>query len=86
MAGLAEQMVGPAQDPSMAQQMGGAVPTIEEIVALLMQGIPPEKIVEMGVPPELLMEAIALLEQQMAAQQSVPPEAQGGLAAQQVGV
>lgn len=64
-------------------QMSGAVPTIEEIVALLMQGISPEDLVEMGVPPEMIMEAVALLEQQMAAQQqAVPPEAQGGLAAQ----
>lgn len=82
MTGLAEQLAGPSQQgPSMQ----GAVPSIEEIVALLMQGIPPEKIVEMGVPPEMIMEAVALLEQQMASQQqAVPPEQQGGLAAQSI--
>lgn len=76
MDGLAAQMAMPPQE--MGGSMQGAVPTVEEIVALLMQGIPPEKIIEMGVPPEMLMEAVALLEQQMAAQ-AAPDQ---GLAAQ----
>ena len=85
MEGLAAQSVG--QQPQQGGGMQGAVPSIEEIVALLMQGIAPEQLVEQGIPPEMIMEAIAMLEQQMASQQqAVPQEQQGGLAAQSVGV
>lgn len=76
MEGLAQTMAQPAQ-PSMQ----GAMPTVDQIVALLMQGIDPQKLVEQGIPSEMVMEAIALLEQQMAAQQA--PEQ--GLAAQSAG-
>jgi len=73
MDGLAGQMA-----PQQGGGMQGAMPSIEEIVALLMQGIAPEQLVEQGIPPEMIMEAIAMLEQQMAAQ-SAPDQ---GLAAQ----
>lgn len=76
MEGLAQSMAQPAQP-----NMQGAMPTVEQIVALLMQGIDPQKLVEQGIPPEMVMEAIQLLEQQMAAQQS-PDQ---GLAAQAAG-
>ncbi len=55
---------------------------------LLMQGVPPEELEESGIPPELIMEAIQIIEQQMAAedQQAAPaPEMGGGLAQQSVG-
>lgn len=65
MDGLAGQMALPPQEGGSMQ---GAMPSVEEIVALLMQGIPPEQIMEMGVPEEMLMEALSLLERQMAAQ------------------
>lgn len=80
MDGLAAQMAGPQQAALQGGGMQGAVPTIEEIVALLMQGIPPEELVNMGVPPEMIMEAVAMLEQQMAAQ-AAPDQ---GLAARAV--
>jgi hypothetical protein len=77
MEGLASSMSQP-----QSGGMQGAMPSIEEIVALLMQGISPDQLVEQGIPPEMVMEAITILEQQMASQASVPQEAAGGLAAQ----
>lgn len=72
--GLAQSM---AQTPT---QGGQELPSVEQIVQLLLEGQDPEELVKMGVPPELIMEAIKLIEQQMAAQ-NVAPEQQG-LAAQ----
>lgn len=77
MEGLAQQMAQPA----MPQEQTQEVAIMEKIIQLLMEGMDPEEIVKMGVPPEIVMEAITLMEQQMAAQQS--PEQ--GLAARSVG-
>lgn len=55
MDGLAQQMAG----PGMGQQM----PTVEEIIQLLMEGIDPQELIEMGIPEELLMQALQVLEQ-----------------------
>ena len=63
MTGLAQQMAGPQQV---------AMPTVDEVMALLMQGIDPQKLVEQGIPPELVMQAVEMLQQQMAAQQQAP--------------
>lgn len=86
MDGLAGQM---AQQPQQAlpQEGGGApLPSVEEVIALLMEGVPPEELLSMGIPEQLIVEAITILEQQMATQQqAVPPGQQGGLAAQSVG-
>lgn len=83
--GLAQSIAQPQQAP---QQMGGQMPTVDEIVALLMEGVPPEELEKMGIPPELIMEAITMLEQQMAAQQQPAPaqQAGGGLAQQMAGM
>lgn len=65
MEGLAQQMAGaPAQQqaPQVDAQM------IEQIIQLLMQGVDPEELVKQGIPPEVIMQAIEILEQQMAAQ------------------
>lgn len=72
--GLAQQMAQPAPE-----QQG--MPTVEQIIQMLMQGTDPQELVDAGVPPELVMQAIQVLEQQMAAQQA-PDQ---GLAAQSVG-
>lgn len=76
--GLAEQMAMP--QAAQSQQQG--MPTVEEIIQMLMQGMDPQEMVNMGIPPELIMQAIQIIEQQMVAQQ-VPAEQQG-LAAQTV--
>ena len=68
----------------LASQM--AMPSVEEIMALLMQGIPPEKLLEQGVPQELIAQAVQMLQQQMAAQQQAPIDpASNGLAQGLVG-
>ena len=61
--------------------MGQQMPTVEELVELLLQGITPEELVNAGVPQQLVEQAMAMA-QQMAAQQG-PTQAQAeGLAAQ----
>lgn len=49
---------------------------IDQIVALLMQGVTPQELVQQGVPKELVMQAMEVVSQQSA---QVPPE-QAGLA------
>ena len=68
-------------------QMVGNRPTgqygLEEIVAMLMQGVDPEDLIEeMGIPKELVIQAIQELTAQMQAQQ--PANQEGGLAAMSV--
>lgn len=92
MDGLAGQLASePAGGAPTQGGMQGGMLSVEEIAALLMQGIDPQELVDQGVPPELIMEAIALLEQQMAAQSAQPslpaqqaPVEEQGLAAQSV--
>ena len=83
MEGLASSM---AQQPQQTSQAAASA-TPEDVVALLMQGIPPEEIEKMGVAPEVIMQAIQILEQQMAAeqqQQATMSQPQGGGLAQQM--
>ena len=49
---------------------------IDQIVAMLMQGVTPQELIQQGVPKELVMQAIEIVSQQSA---QVPPE-QAGLA------
>jgi hypothetical protein len=66
--GLAQSMsVDPAQ--AQGQQQGPDMEMIEQIIELLMDGADPEELVKQGIPPELIMQAIDVLEQQLAAQQ-----------------
>ena len=112
MDGLAAQMGGQPTAPSQTmgrqaggqgrgqgqQQRQGKMPSVEEVITLLMQGVDPQKLIEMGVPQELIMQAIQVLEQQLAQQEQSgapvepAPQAQGlapqaqGLAAQSTGM
>jgi hypothetical protein len=58
-AGMAQQ--APARD-------------INEIVAMLQQGVRPEELLQMGVPEELIMAAMEMLTQEATA---IPPEQEG---------
>lgn len=85
MNGLAQELAGqpmggPSNEPSPGPGMG--MPTVQEVVALLMQGIDPQALIDQGVPPELIMEAIGIIEQQMAAESA--QAAPQGLASQSV--
>lgn len=77
MEGLAQVM---AQGQPAAPEQEG-MPTVEQVIQMLMEGMDPEEMVKMGIPPELVMQAIQVVEKQMAAQQA--PEQ--GLAAQTAG-
>jgi len=57
--------------------MGQQMPSVEELVELLLQGITPEELVNAGVPQQLVEQAMAMA-QQMAAQQG-PTQAQAGM-------
>ena len=90
MEGLAQSMAGPQAAPQPVQPgQPAGMPSIEEVLQLLMQGIAPEKLEEMGVPPEMILQAIEILEQQMAAeqgqQQAAAQQGGGGLAQQMAG-
>lgn len=73
------------EELGLAQRAGNS-PTgqygLKEIVAMLMQGADPEDLVEMGIPEELVIQAIQELTAQMQAQQ--PANQEGGLAAMSV--
>lgn len=80
MNGLAATLAQPTQQ---AQQL----PSIEEVVALLLEGVPPEELEQMGVPAELIMQAIEIIEQQMGngqQPQPVPAGSMGGGLAEHV--
>lgn len=80
MEGLASSMA-----PQQAQpQAAGPMPSVDEVMALLMEGVPPEELEKMGIPQELIMQAITMLEQQMAAQQQQQPAQMGGGLAQEM--
>jgi hypothetical protein len=86
--GLAQSMATNA--PQQAPQQGG-LPTVEQVAEMLMNGVDPEKLVQEGIPPELIMQAIEMIEQQMAAQeggqqmQEAPAPAPQGLAQSMMG-
>ena len=73
------------EELGLAQRAGNS-PTgqygLKEIVAMLMQGADPEDLVEMGIPEELVLQAIQELTTQMQSQQ--PANQEGGLAAMSV--
>lgn len=63
----------------MAQQGQRQIPTVQQIVTLLLQGMEPEELLEQGVPEELIMAAMEEISKSMQPQ----PE-QSGLAATMV--
>ena len=65
---------GLAQSVSAPSQIN-----VQQIVQMLMQGAEPEELVQMGIPEEMVTQAIQTLMQQMQAQQ--PAQQEGGLAA-----
>lgn len=72
MEGLAQQMAGAPAQPQQAMAV-----SVEEVIQLLVQGATPEQLLQQGIPEELIMQAIQVIEQQMAAQQTAGPQEQG---------
>lgn len=79
MQGLAQQMAGA---PAQGQQPQADMQMIEQIIQLLMDGVDPQELVQQGIPPEVIMQAIDILEQQLAQQGQAQqqPQMQQGLA------
>ena len=53
--------------------------TVDQVVALLQQGVQPEELVQMGVPPAVIEQAVQVLTQTVTA---VPNEGLAGMATQ----
>ena len=67
-------------EQGLAQAMGApSQVSVRQVVQMLMQGAEPEELVQMGIPEEMVTQAIQTLMQQMQAQQ--PAQQEGGLAA-----
>lgn len=82
--GLAGSVPGPAAgvDPGgMSIPADDMAMLIEEVINLLRDGITPEELLEVGVPRDIIDQAIAALEAEMAgAPMQQPPSTQAGLA------
>jgi hypothetical protein len=84
---MGEEEMGLAQKAAAegAGGMGQQMPTLEELVQLLMQGITPEELAEAGVPTQLIEQAIAMAQQMAQApqqqQQAAPTQGLAGKAA-----
>ena len=90
MQGLAQSMAQPQgqQQVQQPQQSGAGLPSVDEVVQLLMQGIDPAELEAQGIPPELIIQAIQIIEQQMEAEAQASPQQDpmsGGLASQMLG-
>lgn len=76
MDGLAYQMAQP--NPA------GGIPGVEEVIEMLIDGATPEQLVQMGIPKEVVAQAMQILQQQLAAQ-AQEPATEAGLAQSMVG-
>lgn len=62
------------EEQGLAQQ-SASMPSVKDVVMMLMQGMSPEELVQGGIPQELVVAAIQMLQQQMQ-----PQDNQVGLA------
>ena len=93
--GLAQSLVQHVPEPPQPQpngqqggQVGEPIPGVREVVQMLMQGKSPEELELMGIPPDVIMQAIQSIEKELDAQNQKQPPAQdtlgGGLASNMV--
>ena len=68
--GLAGMSAGQPQG-QMPQGHGQQMPTVEEVIDMLLQGASPEELVQMGIPEELIMQAMQMLQKQSAPDQGL---------------
>lgn len=64
----------------MAQEQGGPMRDVNQIIQLLVNGVTPEELIQQGVPEELVMMAM----DELAKDTTQVPEGQAGLAATMV--
>ena len=60
-------------------QEGTGMPTVDELIQLLINGITPQQLIEAGVPQQLVEQAIAMLNQQAPAAPTQGAMGQGGM-------
>jgi len=85
MEGLAASMAQPQGQTMSNSGMPQGMPTVEEVIALLMEGADPAELEAAGIPSELIMQAIQVIEQELAKQGQAPQQPTGqpaGLAQQ----
>ena len=68
--GLAGMSAGQSQG-QMPQGLDQQIPTVEEVIDMLLQGASPEELVQMGIPEELIMQAMQMLQRQSAPEQGL---------------
>lgn len=68
--GLAGMSAGQSQG-QMPKGPGQQMPTVEEVIDMLLQGAKPEELVQMGIPEELIMQAMQMLQKQSAPEQGL---------------
>ena len=68
--GLAGMSAGQPQG-QMPQGPGQQMSTVEEVIDMLLQGAKPEELVQMGIPEELIMQAMQMLQKQSAPEQGL---------------
>ena len=70
-----------------AAQGQGQQIAVQDVVNMLMQGVPPEQLVQQGVPVEMIQEAIQIImaQEQQAQQAQAPAQTDAGLASTQQG-
>lgn len=68
------------QNQGLAGQQQQEAKGIQQIIQLLLQGVPPEELISRGIPEEVVKQAMSIAQQQQQQQQSAPEQ---GLAGQQ---
>ena len=82
LSAMGQAQAGQGQAPQQSQQG-----SIEQVIELLMKGATPEELLQMGVPEEMIKQAIELVQQHQAQQQaqgSVPEGLSGMATPQQI--
>ena len=74
--GLAGMSAGKSQG-QMPQGPDQHIPTVEEVIDMLLQGAKPEELVQMGIPEELIMQAMQMLQRQSAPEQGLASSVAG---------
>lgn len=72
----------------LAGQMSAGAPqvSVEEVVDMLQQGVPPEELLKQGVPMEVLEQAVQMLMQMEQQAQGIQPDSRQQMQAPQQGL
>ncbi len=71
------------QNQGLAGQQQQEAKGIQQIIQLLLQGVPPEELISRGIPEEVVKQAMSIAQQQQQQQQQQQSAPEQGLAGQQ---